>query len=74
MSSNVKISEITRERWIKQMMDDYPQIDRLMADMVISQWCDDPDYFDKVKRGEIVIPPPIERNTNYVLKSVTIDD
>jgi hypothetical protein len=73
MDKPIEIDETTRERWIKQMQDDFPGADRLMCDLLISKWCEDPDYFDKLKAGEVKLDPPIERNTNYVYKGVTVD-
>ena len=69
----IEVDEVTKERWIKQMQDDFPGADRLMCELLISKWCEDPDYFDKVKSGEIKLNPPAERNTNYVYKGVTVD-
>ena len=73
MEKPIELDDVTRERWIKQMQDDFPGADRLMCDMLISRWCEDPEYFDKLKAGEIKLPTPAERNTNYVYKGVTID-
>lgn len=67
------IDEVTKERWISQMMKDFPAVDRLMCELCIDKWVEDPEYFDKVERGEILVPKPIERNTEYVYKGVTID-
>jgi hypothetical protein len=69
----IEIDEVTRERWIKQMMADFPLVDRIMCEAAICQWAADPEFYDKVERGDIKIPPPIERNTEYVYKGVTVD-
>lgn len=55
------------------MQDDFPGADRLMCELLISKWCEDPDYFDKLKSGEIKLQPPAEKNTNYVYQGVTVD-
>lgn len=67
------VDEITKERWIKQMMEDFPLVDRLMCETVIAQWAADPEFFDKVERGDIKLPEPVERNTEYIYKGVTVD-
>lgn len=67
------VDEVTKERWITQMMAGYPLVDRLMCELCLDKWAEDPEYFEKVERGEIVVPPTIERNKEYVYKGVTID-
>jgi hypothetical protein len=69
----IQLDDVTKERWIKQMQEDYPQVDRLMCEMLISKWCEDSDWFDKVERGEIVIPKKTERNTEYCYKGVNVE-
>ena len=69
----IELDDVTKERWIKQMKEDFPHADNLMCELVISQWCADPDYFDKLKRGEETLPPPIERNTEYSYNGITVE-
>ena len=70
---SISLDERVKERWIKQMMTDYPEVDQLMCSVLINQWCADPEYFDKLHRGELDIPKPLERNTEYCYKGVTVD-
>ena len=69
----IELDETTKKRWIKQMREDFPETDRLMCELLIGKWCEDPEYFDKLKRGEITLPPPVERNTQYCYKGVSVE-
>lgn len=63
----------TKERWIKGLMADYPQIDRMMAESAVELYLENPEYVDKLARGEEKVEPATKRNENYSYEGVFLE-
>lgn len=63
-----------KERWVKQLMEDYPTIDRMMAESAVDLYIEDPEYVNKLAEGKEEVPPPQERNVTFTYSGVSVED
>ena len=63
-----------KERWVKQLMEDYPMIDRMMAESAVEMYLEDPEYVNRLAEGKEEVPPPEERNVTYTYGGVSVED
>ena len=70
----IDISEKQRERWIVDLMKDYPRIDRMMAECYVDEYLHNPEYINGIAEGKIEPPPKEARNENYVYEGITVSD
>jgi hypothetical protein len=61
----------TKEKWITELMKDYPNADRTMCEIVVEKYLKDPVAFDEMLNTDI---KPIERNTEYKYNGVSVED
>jgi hypothetical protein len=61
----------TKEKWITELMKDYPNADRTMCEIVVEKYLKDPIAFDEMLTTDF---KPIERNTEYKYNGVSVED
>ena len=69
-NSSTDISKELTERWINDLMRDFPQSDRMMCELAVEKFLHDPEYVEFIMKNKIA---KVEKNEKFTYNGVSIE-